>query len=337
MRVRLKDIANATGFSTNTVSLALRKSPLVAEDTRDAILKAAADLKYRPNEIAKSLVSRETHSIGLVLTNIINPILTQTARLVENALTARGYTTVFATSSNSIELEKKVIEAFCARQVDGILIYPTDHHQIAHVSALADYNIPVVVLAARPPENINAVSLDERLGAYRATRHLIELGHRRIGLVEGISNADNLEKTQGYELALSESGIQSQPGDIVKLEGFSTPFGYEGMNILMQQPDPPTAVFCVTDPLAIGVMEWCREHDLNVPGDISIIGFDNIEFAAYASTPLTTVAYDAHRLAYDAVDRLISIIKSGGTPPAPVHEIIEPEVLVRKSTGKPRT
>lgn len=333
IRVRLKDIAEATGFSTNTVSLALRGSPLVTEPTRLTIVKAAEELKYRPNEIAKSLVRRQTDSIGLVLTNIVNPILTKTAQAVERALTSHGYTTLFATSSNSLELEKKAIDVFCARQVDGILIYPTDHGKIEHIRTLRDYHIPVVLLAVDPRQGIDAISLDESCGAYRATRHLLELGHRRIAFLDGASAPGNLEKLQGYQRALKEKNIAPNEMLISKQAGFAPPQGYVGMQALMQAHERLTAVFCATDSLAFGVMHWCREHGLGVPEDISVIGFDNIEFSAYASTPLTTVGYEAEQLAHMAVERLLLIINASGGMPKPKVEVIEPKVLIRQSTG----
>src|SRR6478735_10568976 len=134
--VRLKDIADKTGFSTNTVSLALRQSPRIPQQTRDIIQRAASELNYLPNQIAKSLVSRETKTIGLVLTDITNPTLTHTAQAIEKALAERGYGTLFATSNNTLSEEIRAIEMVRARQVDGILIYPTGHRQLDHLRSL---------------------------------------------------------------------------------------------------------------------------------------------------------------------------------------------------------
>ena len=138
--VRLKDIADKTGFSTNTVSLALRESPRIPEQTRILIRQAANELNYLPNQIAKSLVSRETKTIGLVLTDITNPVLTRVAQAIEIALAERGYGTLFATSNNTLSEEISAVELFRARQVDGMLIYPTSHRRLDHLRPLRRAN-----------------------------------------------------------------------------------------------------------------------------------------------------------------------------------------------------
>ena len=142
--VRLKDIADKTGFSTNTVSLALRESPRIPPETRTVIRNAALELNYLPNHIAKSLVSRSTMTIGLVLTEITNPILTRTAQAIELALAERGYGTLFATSNNDYADELRAVELFRSRQVDGMLIYPASAHSLDHVRPLRRANFPVV-------------------------------------------------------------------------------------------------------------------------------------------------------------------------------------------------
>jgi len=168
--VRLKDIAERTGFSTNTVSLALRESPRIPVQTREIIQRAATELNYLPNQIAKSLVSRETKTIGLVLTDINNPALTQTAQAIEIALSERGYGTLFATSNDTLAEENRAIDMFRARQVDGMLIYPTSHRRLDHILRLRRANYPVVLLVGEEHSGIDSVSIDERRGARRSRR-----------------------------------------------------------------------------------------------------------------------------------------------------------------------
>ncbi len=155
--VRLKDIADRTGFSVNTVSLALRDSPRIPEVTRQIIRDAADALNYLPNQIAKSLVSRETKTIGLVLTDITNPILTQAAQAIELALSERGYSTLFATSNNDADEEIRVLEMFRSRQVDGMLIYPRSHRRLEHIRRLRDAHYPIVLLVGDPDAGVDAV------------------------------------------------------------------------------------------------------------------------------------------------------------------------------------
>ncbi len=330
--VRLKDIADRTGFSTNTVSLALRDSPRIPAETRELIRQAAASLNYLPNFIAKSLVSRETKTIGLVLTDITNPTLTHTAQAIELALAERGYATLFATSNNKLSEEKKVLELVRSRQVDGILIYPTSHRQIDHIRALRLANYPVVMLVGDPDSGLDAVCVDESRGAYKTTKHLIDIGHKRIGLIDGANPLGNREKRQGYVEALNEAGLEFDPALAVDPRGHSVIRGYLAMEALMATPAQPTAVFSANDSLALGALRWCIKHKLTVPDDMAIIGFDNIEFAEHAVVPLSSVNYPVDIVTELAVERLMSLITAGDELPTPRVTQIDPEVIVRDST-----
>lgn len=334
--VRLKDIADKTGFSTNTVSLALRGSPRIPQQTREVIQRAAAELNYLPNAIAKSLVSRETKTIGLVITDITNPALTHTAQAIEIALAERGYGTLFATSNNTLSDEIRAIDMFRSRQVDGMLIYPTSHRQLDHIRLLRRANHPVVLLVGDPDSGIDAVCVDDRRGAYKATRHLIEIGHRRIGIIDTANPLGNLEKREGYEQALTEAGIDIDPALSVDPEGHSAESGYFAMDAMMSGKKPPSAVFAANDSLAIGALRWCAKNGRRVPQDVAIMGFDNIEYAEYATTPLSTVNYAVDVVTRMAVDRLMRLISAGDQLPEPRATLIDPELVIRDSTQAQR-
>ena len=330
--VRLKDIADKTGFSTNTVSLALRESPRIPQQTRELIQAAAAELNYLPNQIAKSLVSRETRTIGLVLTDITNPILTRTAQAIEIALSERGYGTLFATSNNTLSEEIRAIEMFRSRQVDGMLIYPTSHRKLDHIRPLRRASYPVVLLVGDPDSGLDAVSVDDRRGAYKATRHLIDIGHTRIGIIDTLNPLGNHEKREGYTQALSEARIDYETRLAVDPRGHSTVSGYTAMAKLMGIDSPPTAVFAANDSLAIGALRWCLENAVNVPDEVAVIGFDNIDFAEYASVPLSTINYAADVVSRMAVERVMTLISAGDQLPEPKVTLIDPELVVRRST-----
>jgi LacI family transcriptional regulator len=333
--VRLKDIADHTGFSTNTVSLALRDSPRIPIETRRLIREAATNLNYLPNFVAKSLVSRETKTIGLVLTDITNPTLTRTAQAIELALAERGYGTLFATSNNNLDEERKILELVRSRQVDGILIYPTGHRKLDHIRILRKANLPVVLLVGDPDAGIDAVCVDERRGAYKATRHLIDIGHRRIGLINTLNPMGNLEKCEGYQHALKEAGIKFEPQLAVDPRGHSVVRGFLAMGELMARSNPPTALFAANDSLALGALRWCIKNKISVPGQVAIIGFDNIEYAEHAGVPLSTVNYPVEIVTELAVERLMMLIAEQGPLPTPRVTQIEPEVIIRDSTSRP--
>lgn len=334
--VRLKDIADRTGFSTNTVSLALRQSPRIPQQTRDVIQRAAAELNYLPNQIAKSLVSRETKTIGLILTDMNNPTLTHTAQAIEVALAQRGYGTLFATSNNILSEETRAIELFRARQVDGMLIYPSNHRQLEHIRPLRRANYPVVLLVADPDAGIDAVCIDDRRGAYKAVRHLIDVGHRNIGIIDSAIPLGNLEKMQGYQQALREAGIDYDQGLTVDPRGHSAERGYWAMDAMMTAERRPSAIFAATDSLAIGALRWCQTHNVRVPDDMAIVGFDNIEYAEYAAVPLSTVNYAVEVVTRMAVDRLMRLISAGDTLPEPRVTQIDPDLIIRESTRAQR-
>jgi LacI family transcriptional regulator len=335
--VRLKDIADKTGFSVNTVSLALRDSPRIPIHTRELIRSAADALNYLPNQVAKSLVSRETRTIGLVLTDITNPILTRVAQAIELRLAERGYSTLFATSNNDLTTERQVIEMFRSRQVDGMLIYPSSHRQLDHIRRLRQASYPVVLLVADPDAGIDAVCVDDRRGAYKAVRHLIGMGHIRIGIIEGGSRLGNLEKREGYLQALGEAGLGFEPGFAAEPQGASVTGGYGAMGQLMAAPNPVTAVFAANDSLAIGALRWTQMNGVVVPRDVAIIGFDNIEFAEHAATPISSVNYAVETVTDLAVERLIGLISGDGTLPEARVTLIDPDLIIRESTESARS
>jgi LacI family transcriptional regulator len=334
--IRLKDIADKTGFSTNTVSLALRQSPRIPQQTRDVIQRAAAELNYLPNQIAKSLVSRETKTIGLILTDMNNPTLTHTAQAIEVALAQRGYGTLFATSNNLLSEETRAIELFRARQVDGMLIYPSNHRKLEHIRPLRRANVPVVLLVADPDAGIDAVCIDDRRGAYKAVRHLIDVGHRNIGIIDSAIPLGNLEKMQGYQQALREAGIDYDQGFTIDPHGHSAERGYWAMDAMMTAERRPSAIFAATDSLAIGALRWCQTHHIRVPDDMAIVGFDNIEYAEYAAVPLSTVNYAVEVVTRMAVDRLMRLISAGETLPEPRVTQIDPDLIIRESSRAQR-
>lgn len=330
--VRLKDIADKTGFSVNTVSLALRESPRIPEETRQLIRQAAETLNYLPNHIAKSLVSRETKTIGLVLTSITNPILTQVAQAVELRLAELGYSTLFATSNGDHGEEKKAIEMFRSRQVDGMLIYPSSHRDLDHIRRVRQAGQPVVLLVGDTDAGIDVVGMDSREGSYRAVQHLLQRGHQRIGLIDGGHIRGNLEKQDGYRRALTEAGLPVDDALLAAPQSHSVAGGHAAMAELVARGQGMTAVLAATDTLALGALRWTQQNGLHVPADMAIVGFDNIEFAEFAATPITSVDYAVGRVTELAVARLIGLI-GADVLPEPDVTLIEPDLVVRASSG----
>jgi len=331
---RLKDIAALTGFSVNTVSLALRVSPRIPEETRTVILNAAAQMNYLPNQVAQSLVRRETRSIGLILTDLTNPVLTAVAQAIEVQLSKRGYTTLFATSNNTLSLEAQMIETIRARRADGLLIFPCSHRQLDHLRALRRRNYPVVLLVGDPDAGIDAVCMDERAGAFKGAAHLINNGHARIALVDGAATRGNTEKQDGFLNAHRHLGLAHDPRLMITPAGNSVAAGYWAMDDLVGRRLGVSAVFCSNDSLALGVLSYCTRNGLRVPEDIAIVGFDNIEFGEYAVTPLSTINYDVPRVTKLAIERVLDLIQCNGELPEARVTQVEPDLLVRESSNR---
>ena len=331
---RLKDIAAATGFSANTVSLALRGSERIPAETRERILAAARKLNYLPNQVAQSLVSRETKTVGLILTSIVNPILTQTARAIERALAVRGYSLMLSATENDIAKEIEALKVFRSRQVDGMLIYAANHQMLDHIRPLGKAGYPIVLLVDDPARQLDVVAVDDRRGAEIATDHLVALGHQRIVFLDAGHPLGNVEKLEGYRRSLATGGISFDQRLVIDPHGHSAMEGYQAFTALLAEAKPlPTAVLASNDLLAFGALRACRDHGVTVPGDLALVGFDDIEASDYAPVPLTTVHYAADELSEAAVERLLQLINAPDRLPPAKQLFLEPKLVVRDSCG----
>lgn len=334
-RATLKDIAEATGFSANTVSLALRGSPRLPKETRELIANAAKRLNYAPNRIAQSLASNATRTIGLVMTDIMNPTLTLAAHTIERELSLQNYAVMFAASDGDIEREKRAISHFLSYQVDGMVVYPARRNAVEHIKAVDESGTPVLTLVDVAGAALDTVTIDDRVGAFRAMQHLIDLGHRSFAMIDGGQALGNFDKLRGANEALAQAGIEKSALVVLEPADHAASQGYALMDQVEKLRNRPTAVFTTTDSLAIGVLHWCRENDVSVPNDISVIGYDNTEGAAYTVPPLTTVNYAADKISEIGVARLLQRLDRGTVWNGPTVQLIEPELVVRGTTAPP--
>ena len=260
-RTRLKDIAVATGYSANTVSLALRGSPRIPEETRDRIQSAARSLNYFPNTIAQALVSRETRTIGLVLTDIMNPTLTLVSRFLERELAQRGYSLMLAASDHDAAKERSALEVFRSRQVDGILIYPTNHDRLDHIRAVRQAGYPVAGAgrhSVRRPRRGGDQRPQRRLPGGPASDRARPSPHRACSTRR--SCAATAKSTTARCAPSTEAGLPADALVVVKPGGHSATDGFHAIADAMQLKERPTALFATTDSLAIGALRWCREQ-----------------------------------------------------------------------------
>jgi len=330
-KARLKDIAQKTGYGTNTVSLALRGSTRISAAAREKIAEAARELEYVPNHIAKSLVSRRSNTVGLILHEITNPILTSAAEKIQLTLASSGYGVLFATSNGNFEAELRAIEMFRSRMVDGLLIYPLLHSKLDHLKRLRQQNFPVVLLVGIEDSGIDAVGIDEYAGAYDATRHLIEEGHRRIGALVTPQYQTAL-KYNGYTAAMASASLPIDRRIVGSCLTHSIEGGIQAMERVMRVPDAPTAIFASSDVLALGALRWASIHGRSVPGELAIIGFDDVEAARHAATSLSTINNNVDELAHNSVARLMELIDANGALPTPRTSLLHGQLVIRQST-----
>jgi len=330
----IKDVARLADVSTATVSHVINDTRYVSDELRARVLDAMEVLNYRPNVLAQGLRRGETHTIGLVVPDNANPFFAEVARVVEDVGFDRGYSVILCNTGDDLERERAYIDVLIAKQVDGIIfIAAGDHHK--HLAELTDANVPLV-LADRDvaQSGVDVVLVDNELGGHRATEHLLDLGHRRIGCIAGPSEATpSADRVKGYARALREAGVPVQqsliePGDF-RYEG-----GEEAAARLLSLDSLPSAVFACNDLMAIGALRAIRRAGLRVPEDISVVGFDDIVLASAVSPALTTVAQPVEQLAKISTELLLSRIE-GESPSDLARIVLDTELVVRNSSASP--
>ncbi len=337
--VSIADIARAAGVSHSTVSRALHDSPLISEGTRARIQHLAREMGYTPNAIAQSLHTRQTSSLGLVITSIADPFLNDVVKGVEEVARARGLSVLLSTSHNDPEQELAVIETFRRRRVDGILV-ASSRLSSEYKERLAQLQVPTVLINSQAESQagqLHWVAIDDYQGAKLAVEHLLQFKHRAIGYLSvGSRPRSARQRQEGYQSALAEAGLESHEDWVLSIP--STEASPEEDVLAGQQGLPRllaagvTAVFCANDMIAIGALQACREHGIAVPEQLSIIGFDDIMVASYVTPALTTIRQPKAELGRIATRTLLNLLDKR---PAYNHTLL-PTLIVRASTGEAR-
>ncbi|WP_352428968.1 LacI family DNA-binding transcriptional regulator [Thermoflexus sp.] len=331
-RISIKDIARRAGVSHSTVSRALRGSPLVNPQTAERIRRLAARMGYVPNAAARSLATARTGIVGLVITTLADPFLAEIVRGVEEVALESGYRLFLATSNADPDRELAAVRALAESRVEGVIVASSRVGELylPHLEALG---VPIVLINnQREGPFLHSVAADSRQGAHLAMAHLLALGHTRIGYITGPPAArSNRERLAGYREMLAAAGIDPDPEWIV--EGNGRPEGGEwGLQRLLASSRRPTAVFCYNDMTAIGALKAARAAGLRVPEDLSVVGFDDILFAAYTEPPLTTVAQPKYEMGRTAMGLLLRLLEG---EQAPVHLRLPCRLVERASCAPP--
>ena len=329
----IKDVARLAGVSHSTVSRALRNNPRVNSETIERIRRIAAEFGYRTSAVGRSLATRRTNTIGVVVTTITDMFAAEVVSGIEEAAAAHDYSIFLANSNADPDREVRVVHTLEERRVDGIVVTASRVGAL-YVPMLAQMRVPIVLLNNQhPSEFAHSVMIGNTESSSTATKHLIDLGHRRIAYVgDRNGRQSDTERFAGYRYALDAADLPFEPELVVHAEG-NPEGGMASMARLLELPVPPTAVFCYDDMTAIGALRGIRVRGLRVPGDISLIGFDDLPIVRYTDPPLTTVRQPMAQMGRLAMETLFDILAGSHSH----HNIKVPgELVVRESTAPPK-
>jgi len=302
----IKDVAKRAGVSVATVSYVINGTRNVAPETAARVRAAMEELSYHPNAVAQSLRTRTTHVIGAVISDISNPFFATLIRGAEDCARENGYSLLICNTSEKLENELVYLQLLSRKRVDGMIIAPTGKND-GLIKDLIARGMQIVFID-RKVEGVAAPAVlsENEEGAYQATRYLIEQGHRKIGIVLGLPHVSTTtERLHGYERALAEAGIAADPSLIVY--GHSQVEGARKASVtLLDRADRPSAVFATNNLMTIGLMMAIHDLELRCPQDVSVIGFDDFDWAAAFNPPLTTVAQDPYLIGEKAVEILFA-------------------------------
>lgn len=328
----IKDVAKMAGVSTTTVSHVINKTRFVAKETEEAVMQAIKSLKYSPSAVARSLKVNTTKSIGMIVTTSESPYFAEIIHAVEDHCYRQGYSLFLCNTQNDPEKIKNHVEMLAKKRVDGLLVMCSEYTQHS-LDVLSSFSsVPMVVMDWGPNTDTDIIEDNSFTGGYLATKHLIDCGHKEIGLIAGeLDKTTARTRYEGFVKAMNEANLPFHENWI--MEGFFEPEdGYECMNKILAQDSLPTAVFCCNDVMALGAISAITEKGLRVPDDISIIGYDNIHSSRFYAPPLTTIHQSKSRLGAQAVNLLFERIANKDNDNHEKHRIaIHPELVLRKS------
>ncbi len=328
----IKDVAARAGVSKSSVSRVLQGSTLVSDASREAVLRAMDELGYRPNAAARTLVSRRSNTIGVLLTDLHNPFLVEIVDGIEPVAERHGYTVLVVSGKRQTRAEASALHKLLELRVDGIVCDATKLDRRALVAAAR--STPIATLTRTPEApRVDSVVTDDRAGAALVVEHLVGLGHRHIATVADTQERSGLDRIRGYEEAMAAHGLAAE-AHVVPAD-FTERGGRSGGARLFAEGRPVTAVFAANDFSALGVLEAASEAGLDVPGDVSVVGFDDISIAAYHRISLTTIHQPAQTIGEAAVGAVLARIEHPGRPARRL--VMEPRLVERGTTGPARS
>ena len=329
----IHDVAKKAGVAPITVSRVINNSGYVSDKLRKKVNEAIDELGYVPNVLARSLKSKRTNTLALVLTDITNPYFNILARGVEDAASKDGFTVIICNTDESQEQEDKYIQLLLQKQVDGILLVPADVESKS-IDLIHKQDTPVVVVDRRLDHvKVDTVRGDSEGGAYTLTEYLIGLGHRRIVLLSGPHKVStSLDRVRGYRRAMSDHGLDNlvdfRFGDYTQMSGRAI------TKALFTQDEPPTAIFGGNNLISIGALSALRELKIQVPDEVAVVSFDDIPESLTINPFMTVIAQPPYEIGEKATQILMSRIKENITVAEQCQDVVYPvDLIIRESSG----
>ena len=330
----MKDVAQLAGVSTATVSRALMNPEKVSSSTRKRVEEAVLEAGYSPNSLARNLRRNESKTIVTIVPDICDPYFTEIIRGIEDAAMEHGYLVLLGDSGQQKKRENSFVNLVFTKQADGMLLLGTDLP--FDVSKPEQKNLPPMVMACEfaPELELPTVHIDNLTSAFEAVNYLTQMGHKRVAEIAGPDQAAlSSFRHQGYQQALRRAGITMNPTYCVKGD-FSFKDGVKAVKQLLALPEPPTAIFCHNDTMAIGAIQEAKRLGLRVPQDLSVVGFDDIQFAEYCDPPLTTISQPRYEIGRQAMLMMLELLRGHDVQAG--SRLLETKLIVRESAAPPR-
>ncbi len=339
MSITIKDVAKQAGVSHSTVSRALHDSPLISEATVERIRQIANEMGYFPSATARSLRTNRSHALGVIVSNIDDPFFSEILQGIEEMAQENGYSMLMAASQRDPEREQVIVQDMRERHVDGLIICSTSF-SAKQRHKLLEYGIPIVMVNNQAAEEYRySIYHDDVDGSRQATQHLINLGHQHIAyLGNSLSGRTTLDRLTGFRQEMDAAGLPIPAEYIHEVPGGRAEDGLASLDHFINLLQPPTAIFCFNDMLAIGLLNGLQMAGIRVPEDISVVGFDNIVFSAYTNPPLTTLDQPKRYIGAEAARLILGLLNPLADEEFPKMKIqrLKGNLLIRQSTASPR-
>ncbi len=332
MKVTINEIAKRAGVSKATVSRVLNNSKPVSDDVKKRVLMVIEDANFKPNAVARSLSLKKSHLIGIIIPDLSNPVFSRIIAGIESYIRSLDYSLLITATDFDSEMKIQHMRILKDKGVDGLILV-TDHGNAEFYQAMLDFEKPIIMIGSDSYiDSIPVIRIDNYKAACEATQYLIDLGHKKIGMIRGplTDPQSGKQRFEGFKDTLIKATLYQE--NLITEGWYSFDDGYHGMETLLSKTQNVTAVFCACDLMAVGAIKYVTQQGLNVPSDISVLGFDDVDIARMYAPSITTVKQPFEENGRLAIETLVTMIEDKEHLIPFKHQILEHQLVVREST-----